>query len=145
MFKYCQPPLLFPRFPEQFLQEGFCIVVDAHDADAQHQAHVPADVGDETAGVVYDVLLPLFVGPLSDDDLEYQLLLSDAVFDMILVDTNTRILTSMGQSPWDNIKILRHCSVSICHYVCLCVLNGTIPNILGCPMLIKMLVNKFGH
>ena len=81
VFKYCQPPLLFPRFPEQFLQEGFCIVVDAQDADAQHQAHVPADIGDETAGVVYDVLLPLFVGPLSDDNLEYQLLLSDAVFD----------------------------------------------------------------
>ena len=30
----------------------------------------------------------------------------------------------MGQSPWDDITILGHCSVSVCPYVSLCVLTG---------------------
>ena len=30
----------------------------------------------------------------------------------------------MGQSPWDDITILGHCSVSVCPYVSLCVLSG---------------------
>ena len=71
------------RFPllKHFPEEGLHIVVDAHEADAQHQAQVSANVGDETAGVVYDVLLPLLVWPLGDDDYESQFLLSDTVGD----------------------------------------------------------------
>ena len=46
---------------------------------------------------------------------------------------DTRILTNMGQSPWDDIKILGHCSVSVCQYVCLCVLNGTISKFWAVP------------
>ena len=30
----------------------------------------------------------------------------------------TRILMSMGQSPWDNVKFLGHCSESVNLYVC---------------------------
>ena len=48
------------------------------------------------------------------------------------VCSKTRFLMSMGQSPWDNIKILGHCSVSICVYVCLCVQSGTISKF--CPV-----------
>ena len=47
--------------------------------------------------------------------------------------SNTRILMSMGQSPWDDIKVLGHCSVSFCLYVCLCVLNGTISKFWAVP------------
>ena len=38
---------------------------------------------------------------------------------------NTRFLTRVGQPEWDDIKILGCCSVSVCLYVCLCVLSGT--------------------
>ena len=36
-------------------------------------------------------------------------------------EENTRIIWGMGHAVWDDIKILGHCSVSVCQYVCLCV------------------------
>ena len=50
----------------------------------------------------------------------------------------TRILMSMGQSPWDNIKFLGHCGESVSLYVCT-TKWGKI-KMLGCPMLLKMRV-----
>ena len=34
---------------------------------------------------------------------------------------DTRFIVRVGQSPWDDIKILGLCSTSVCQYVCLCV------------------------
>ena len=44
----------------------------------------------------------------------------------IQVKCSTRYLTTVGQSPWGDIKILGHCSVSVCLHVCPCVQSGTI-------------------
>ena len=45
----------------------------------------------------------------------------------------------MGQSLWDDIKILGHGGVSICLSICLSKWDDI--NILGCPMLAKMRVH----
>ena len=40
--------------------------------------------------------------------------------------SDTRIMGTVGQSQWDDIKIWRTVSVSVCQYVCPCVHSGTI-------------------
>ena len=52
-------------------------------------------------------------------------------------------LTSMGQTPWDDIKILGHCSVSVCLNVCLCEQNGTISKFWDVPCSAKCVYSSF--
>ena len=47
---------------------------------------------------------------------------------------HTRSMWGMGHAVWDDIKILGHCSVSVCQYVCLCVQSGTLSKFLRCPI-----------
>ena len=46
---------------------------------------------------------------------------------------STRSMWGMGHAVWDDIKILGHCSVSVCQYVCLCVQVGRYQNFHGVP------------
>ena len=46
----------------------------------------------------------------------------------------TRSMWGMGHAVWDDIKILGHCSVSVCQYVCLCIKSGTISKFPRCPI-----------
>ena len=50
-------------------------------------------------------------------------------------------MKSMGQSPWDDIKTLGHCSESVCLSVgvSVCTKWDDVKN-LGCPMLVRMRV-----
>ena len=71
-------PSIFPRFSDEWLQdefldEGLHVVVEAHEAAAEEETHVPADVGNEAVGVVDNVLFPLLVGSLGDDDFKSEL------------------------------------------------------------------------
>ena len=54
-------PLVFPHFPHQWLhdeplEEGLHVIVEAHEAAAEQQTHVPAHVREEAVGVVDDIL-----------------------------------------------------------------------------------------
>ena len=55
----------------------------------------------------------------------------------------TRFLMSMGQSPWDDMKILVHCSVFVCLYVCLCVHSGAISKFWVVPCSSKSVLGSF--
>ena len=54
--------------------------------------------------------------------------------DLKLLGDHTRSMWGMGHAVWDDIKILGHCSVSVCQYVCLCVHSGTISKFPRCPI-----------
>ena len=43
-------------------------------------------------------------------------------------------MVTSGHAQRDDIKILGHCSVSVCLYVCLCVQSGTISKFPRCPV-----------
>ena len=49
----------------------------------------------------------------------------------------TRFLTRVRPSPWNDIKILGNCSVTVCLYVCLCVQSGTISKFWTVPLASK--------
>ena len=54
-------PSMFPHLPHQWpqeepLKEGLHVIVEAHEAAPEQQAHVSADVREEAVGVVDDVL-----------------------------------------------------------------------------------------
>ena len=72
------PSLFFSEYwlREQFLDEGLQVIVEAHEAAAEQEAHVATDVGDEAVGVVDDILLPFLEGSLSDDNLKSKLTVS---------------------------------------------------------------------
>ena len=69
---------LFPEYwlEEKFLDEGLHIIVETHEAGAKQEAHVAAYIGDEAVCVIDDVLLPLLIRPLRDDNFESEIAVS---------------------------------------------------------------------